>query len=144
MSEAQSFRNHAKIVPAFHYVVLPIFAINLVWSIYRMVHAFSAEAIFSFLMAIAFLLLAFQARIFALTVQDRVIRLEMRLRLHQELPADLPPRIPEFSAGQLVALRFAGEAELPGLARKVLEEKIADRAEIKKMVRDWQPDTLRA
>ena len=144
MSEAQNFRNHAKIVPVFHYVVLPIFAINLVWAIYRMVHAFSAEAVFSFLMAIAFLLLAFQARIFALTVQDRVIRLEMRLRLHQELPADLLPRIPEFSTGQLVALRFAGEAELPGLARRVLDEKINDRTAIKKIVRDWQPDTLRA
>jgi hypothetical protein len=144
MSEAQNFRNHAKIVPAFHYVVLPIFLINMVWSIYRMIHAFSAEAVFSFLMAIAFLLLAFQARIFVLTVQYRVIRLEMRLRLHQELPADLLPRIPEFSVGQLVALRFAGEEELPALARRVLDEKITDRTGIKKMVRDWQPDTLRA
>ena len=76
------------------------------------------------LMALALFVLAFFARVFALTVQDRVIRLEMRLRLAEILPADLRPRIPEFTVGQLVSLRFAGDAELPALARKVLDEKI--------------------
>jgi len=86
----------------------------------------------------------FFARIFALKVQDRVIRLEMRMRLQQVLPPDLRGRIPEFAVGQLVALRFAGDAELPELARKVLDEKLTDRSAIKKMIRDWQPDELRA
>ena len=98
----------------------------------------------SLLLAIAFILLAFYSRIFALTVQDRVIRLEMRLRMQQLLPAELRPRIPEFGVNQLVALRFASDAELPALAKKVLDEKLNDRKAIKQMIRDWQPDMLRA
>jgi hypothetical protein len=142
---AQNFENHAKFVPAFHIFILGIFAINLVWSVYRLIHVFSAESVISLLLAIAFLLLAFYSRmIFALTVQDRVIRLEMRLRMQQILPAEMRARIPEFSASQLVALRFASDAELPVLAKRVLDEKLNDRKAIKKMIRDWQPDLLRA
>lgn len=140
----QNFDNHAKFVPGFHVLVLGILAINLIWSIYRFFHAFSVESAISLLLAIAFVLLAFYARIFALAVQDRVIRLEMRLRMLQILPAELRPRIPEFSVGQLVALRFASDAELPALAKKVLDEKLNDRKAIKKMIREWQPDFLRA
>ena len=140
----QNFDNHAKFVPGFHVLVLGILAINLIWSIYRFFHAFSVESTISLLLAIAFVLLAFYARIFALAVQDRLIRLEMRLRMLQILPAELRPRIPEFSVGQLVALRFASDAELPALAKKVLDEKLNDRKAIKKMIREWQPDFLRA
>ena len=142
--KTQNFENHAKFVPAFHFVALPIFLINLVWSIYHAVRAFSAAAVISLLVAVALVLLAFNARIFALTVQDRLIRLEMRLRMQQVLPADLRTRIPEFEVGQLVALRFASDAELPELARKVLQDKLTDRAAIKKLVREWQADYLRA
>jgi hypothetical protein len=77
-------------------------------------------------------------------VQDRVIRLEMQLRLQQLLPQDLRPRMREFTVNQLVSLRFASDAELPALARKVLDEKLNDRKAIKKLIRDWQPDYLRA
>jgi hypothetical protein len=93
---------------------------------------------------VALLLLALYARTFALTVQDRVIRLEMQLRLQNLLPADLHPRIPEFTTSQLVALRFASDSELPDLARKVLAEKLSERKAIKQLIRDWQPDNLRA
>jgi hypothetical protein len=141
---AQNLENHAKLVPGFHVAVLGIFTINLGWSLYRVAHAFSAESVISLLLAIAFILLAFYSRIFALTVQDRVIRLEMRLRMQQLLPAELRPRIPEFTVNQLVALRFASDAELPVLAKKVLDEKLNDRKAIKKMIGDWQPDMLRA
>jgi hypothetical protein len=140
----QSFANHTKIVPPFHFVVLGIFTINLGWSIYRIAHAFSAESVISLLLAIAFILAALYGRLFALTVQDRVIRLEMRLRMMQLLPADLRSRIPEFSVNQLVALRFASDGELPALARKVLDEKLTDRKTIKKMIQNWEPDFLRA
>jgi hypothetical protein len=140
----QNFENHAKFVPGFHIVVLGILATNLIWSIYRLFHAFSAEAAISLLLAIAFVLLAFYARTFALAVQDRLIRLEMRLRMQELLSAELRPRIPEFSVNQLVALRFASDAELPALAKKVLDEKLNDRKAIKKMIRDWQPDFVRA
>jgi hypothetical protein len=141
---AQNFENHAKIVPGFHVAVLGIFTINLGWSLYRVAHTFSAESVISLLLAIAFILLAFYARTFALAVQDRVIRLDMRLRMQQILPAELRPRISEFSVNQLVALRFASDAELPALAKKVLDEKLNDRKTIKKMIREWQPDFLRA
>lgn len=143
-TRTQSFENHAKFVPAFHFVAIPILVINLGWSIYRVVHAFSAESVISLLVAVALVIVAFAARVFALTVQDRIIRLEMRLRLQQVLPADLKQRVPEFTVGQLVALRFASDAELPELARKVLQDKLTNRKVIKKMVRDWQADFLRA
>lgn len=141
---SQNFANHTKIVPPFHFVVLGIFTINLGWSIYRIAHAFSAESVISLLLAIAFILAALYGRLFALTVQDRVIRLEMRLRMMQLLPADLRTRIPEFTVSQLVALRFASDGELPALARKVLDEKLTDRKTIKQMIQNWEPDFLRA
>jgi hypothetical protein len=144
MSQTQNFQNHARFVPAFHFVVLPILLLNLLWSIGRAIHSFSFGTAVSLLVSIALLLLALTARIFALTVQDRVIRLEMRLRLRDVLPADLRVRIPEFSVAQLVSLRFASDRELPALAQKVLDEKMADRKMIKKMIEDWQPDLLRA
>jgi len=95
-------------------------------------------------MAFALLTLALFARIFALTVQDRVIRLEMRLRLAELLPPDLRSRISEFTIVQLVSMRFASDAELPALARKVLDEKLSERTAIKRLVKDWQGDYLRA
>ena len=142
--KTQHFENHAKFVPAFHFFAIPVLLINVIWSIVRVIRHPSYEAGFSVLVAIALFMLGFLARIFALTVQDRVIRLEMRLRMQQVLPADLRARIPEFEVGQLVALRFASDAELPELARKVLQDKLTDRKVIKKMVRDWQADFLRA
>jgi len=141
---AQNFDNHVRLVPAFHLFALPILGINVIWSIVRAAQSFRADSVFSALVALALAVLALYARLFALTVQDRVIRLEMRLRLQQALPADLRPRIPELAAGQLIALRFAGDAELPALVRKVLDEKLADRKAIKKLIQNWQPDLLRA
>jgi hypothetical protein len=144
MQQTQNFANHTKLVPMFHFVVLPILFVNLVSSILQAVHSFSARSGIAVLTAVALLLLALYARMFALTVQDRVIRLEMQLRLQNLLPADLRPRIPEFTTSQLVALRFASDTELPDLARKVLAEKLAERKAIKELIRDWQPDNLRA
>jgi hypothetical protein len=140
----QNFENHTKFVPMFHFVAVPIFLMNFIWAIRDLIVHFSAGTVRGLLVAFALLVSCFLARIFALTVQDRVIRLEMRMRLQELLPADLRPRVGEFTLGQLVSLRFAGDAELPVLARKVLDEKIADRKTIKKMIQSWQPDLLRA
>ncbi len=140
----QNFEHHARIVPAYHYGVFGIFILNLAYAIYRVYRSFSAGSVLSLLLAVAFLLVFFYARLFALTVQDRIIRLEMRLRLAELLPGDLKARIQEFTVAQLVALRFASDAELPELARKVLADGIADRKAIKKMIRNWKPDFLRA
>jgi hypothetical protein len=141
----QNLQNHAKLVPPFHMFVLPVFMLNVGWTIYHVFKAgISFESILMILVAFALLTFALFARVFALTVQDRVIRLEMRLRLAEILPADLRPRIPELSVGQLCALRFASDAELPALSRKVLDEKMNDRKAIKQLVKDWQGDYLRA
>jgi len=144
MSKVQNFEHHARFLPPFHFFVAPILLINVGWCIYQVIHAPSAGTVIGLLVALALLVLAFVARIMALTVQDRLIRLEMRLRMRELLPADLAARIPEFSVSQLVSLRFAGDAELTELARKVLQDKINDRKTIKKMVRDWQADFVRA
>ena len=141
----QNFANHPRIVPLFHYFVLPALTLNFGWSIYRLEHwRHWADGIIGVLTAVALLLLAFLARLFALTVQDRVIRLEERLRFERLLPEDLKVRIPEFTCGQFVALRFASDAELPALARKVLGDNLTDRKVIKQLVQNWRADHLRA
>lgn len=144
MSQDQNFENHARFYPLFHFVVAPIFLLNIVWSIVRVIRHISFDTVVSLLVAVALFLLALTARIMALTVQDRLIRLEMRLRLQELLPLDLRARIPDFTVDQLISLRFAGDAELPALAQRVLDEKLTSRNGIKKMIRDWQPDLLRA
>jgi len=141
----QNFANHARRAPGFHFFVMPVMALNFGWSIYRWkVAGFSLDAFISVLTAAALLLLMFYTRTFALTVQNRVIRLEERLRLERLLPEDLKPRIGEFTSGQLVAMRFACDAELPALARKVLTDKIQAGKTIKQMVQNWRADYLRA
>jgi hypothetical protein len=140
----QSFENHTRVVPAYHMGVLGIFAINLFWSLYRVVKYPSADTLVSLLLAAALILLFFYARTFALTVQDRVIRLEMQLRLRQLLPADLQSRIDDLTPKQLVALRFASDEELPALCRTVMNDKVVDQKSIKKMIKQWRPDHLRA
>jgi hypothetical protein len=142
--QEQSFKSHAKFVPAFHYFVVPVLLINVINSVIRAYHSFNYEHAFGVVLALALLTLAFVARTFALKVQDRVIRLEMRLRLRELLPADLQFRILDFRPGQLVAMRFASDAELPTLARKVLEENLTDQRSIKSQIQSWQPDHLRA
>lgn len=141
----QNFANHAKTVPAFHFFVLPVLFLNIGWSVYRWkISLWSSDGAIWVLTSVAILMGFLLARMFALSVQDRVIRLEERLRCERLLPPDLQARIVEFEPGQLVSLRFACDAELPGLARKVLDEKMKDRKAIKQLVKNWRPDHLRA
>jgi hypothetical protein len=140
----QTFENHARVLPAYHYVAFPLFAINFFFTLYQLVTAFSWSNMVAFGLAAALILLFFVARVMALTVQDRVIRLEERIRMRALLPADLQPRVNQFTVKQLVALRFASDEELPGLARTVLDENIQDQKAIKKLVRHWQADDQRA
>ncbi len=141
--KTQNFENHARWVPTYHYLLAGIVFINLIWSLYKVVVSFSADRVMGLLLAVGFLLLFYHSRQFAKTVQDRVIRQEMRLRLERILPLDLRPRINDFTLTQLIALRFASDAELSDLARKVLNENLADSTAIKRMIRNWQPDFLR-
>jgi hypothetical protein len=143
----QNYANHAKFVPGFHFVTVGILLINLLWSLYRLVVGLPDVPLFDRVLNVAVAaalgLLAWYARIFPLRAQDRVIRLEETLRLERLLPADLRPRIAEIRPGQLIALRFASDEELPELARTVLERKDMKSDEIKKMVRTWRADHLR-
>jgi hypothetical protein len=144
MSE-QNFANHAKTVPAFHLFVLPVLFLNIGWSVYRWkVSLWSLDGAIWVLTSVAILMGFLLARMFALSVQDRVIRMEERLRCERLLPQDLQSRIVELEPGQLISLRFACDAELPALARKVLDEKMKDRKAIKQLVKNWRADYLRA
>ncbi len=140
----QNYANHRRFVPPYHFGIFGILVVNLLWSLVRVVRAFSFETAFGALLALALLGIFFYMRIFALTVQDRVIRLEMRLRLKQVLPPDLATRIPELEPGQLIGLRFASDQELPELVREALTNSIRDREVIKKKIKNWQADHLRA
>jgi hypothetical protein len=101
------------------------------------------DALVGVITALGLLGLLLYARMFPLRVQDRVIRLEMSLRLASVLPPELRARTGSLRPGQLVALRFASDAELPGLVRQILDENLADRREIKRRIREWQADHLR-
>jgi hypothetical protein len=141
----QSFKSHTKWVPPFHFFVLPVLIISLGFSIYWCVKAGStSSAVLSVFVSAAILTGFVTVRFMVLKVQDRVIRIEEKLRFERVLPSDLQPRIGEFTIEQFVALRFASNAELPELARKVLDEKVNDRKSIKRLIKTWRPDFARA
>ncbi len=142
-NEGQNFANHARFVPAFHYVAIPILLVNFLCAVRGLFNGITFDASLNVLVAVALIIVALLARIFALGAQDRVIRLEMRLRLRDLLPEDLRGRINDFTPTQMVGLRFASDAELPELARKVLDENISKATPIKKMIADWQGDYFR-
>jgi Family of unknown function (DUF6526) len=143
MSEPQSYANHARIVPIYHVALFLTLLVNFGWAAYQLVTMPSGDSLVGLVTAVGLVILAFVARAFALTAQDRIIRLEMRLRMKDVLPAELQPRIKEFTPGQLIALRFASDSELPALSATVLKDGIQDKKTIKQMIKHWQADTLR-
>jgi hypothetical protein len=144
MEQAQNYKNHARIVPMFHIGVFGIFIVNCLWTAYRVMGGATAQAAMDLLVAIGLLLLALSVRSMILRVQDRVIRLEMRLRLREVLSPDLHGKIPALTTRQLIALRFGSDAELPALVREVLAGTLATSKDIKLRIKDWQGDFLRA
>ena len=141
--QGQSFANHTRFVPPYHYVAFPILLLNFIWAVRGLLGDISFDTILKILVAVALIIVALFARVFALKAQDRVIRLEMRLRMRALLPEDLQGRINDFTPTQMVGLRFASDAELPELARTVLDENITAATPIKKMITDWQADNFR-
>lgn len=145
----QSYAHHTRWDPWFHFFLGPIFVIGLIMTL---IHFFAhlstsdlRENIHAFLLivlAIAMLTLTLKVRLYALKVQDRVIRLEERLRLAMLLPEPLRARIPELTEGQLIGLRFASDAEVPKLVERALSEKLS-RDDIKKAIQTWRPDYWR-
>src|SRR5438270_12492821 len=144
MSE-QTLKNHTRFVPSYHFFTFPVFGINFVWSLYRLRYLWlSFAGIFGALLGAALLVLALRARLFALCVQDRVLRLGERLRYERVLPEELGWRADELTVEQFIALRFASDDELPALMKKVLDEKITARKTIKQLIKNWRADYLRA
>lgn len=141
----QSLSNHVRFVPSYHFFALPVFGINFVWSLYKLRYlGFSFAGIFGVIFAAGLVVLVLRARLFALAVQDRLIRMEERLRYERVLPAELRWQADELSVNQFVSLRFASDDELPALMKRVLDEKLTSRKAIKQLIKNWRPDYLRA
>ena len=140
---AQTYANHVRRPPLLYYAscaALIVGALGFGWTLYRQPGLLAASGLLATLGAGG---IAWYARINALIVQDRVIRLEERLRLERLLPAELKGRIGDLTIGQIASLRFASDEELPELARQVLAEDLRDRRAIKRRIRDWRADWMR-
>jgi len=140
----QTYKNHPRLLPAYHFFVLPVLLVNVLNEVRKAWRYPSEGSLFLAVVAVALFTLAYLSRTMALTVQDRVIRLEMRLRLRQILSPELQTRIHDLTPRQLIALRFASDAELPELVREILDGKLTTVKEIKLRVKNWQGDWLRA
>lgn len=140
--QKQNLANHARYEPMFHFVCLGLLTAYFVHTTLAVTDHPSRDAFFNLLLSTGLLLLAWFTRAFALTAQDRLIRLELALRV-QRLAPELSASYTQLTRGQFTALRFAGDAELPGLLREVLEGKLTRGGEIKKRITDWQGDYLR-
>ena len=147
MADTQSYANHTRWFPFFHFVVMPLLLLNFfdhVVRIFTNVGSERWEQAFWAVFSIVLILLAFSARVMALKVQDRVIRLEERLRYRDVLSADLAAKASDLSVGQIIALRFASDAELGGLVERALNGEFAKPKDIKLAIKDWRGDYLRA
>jgi cellulose synthase/poly-beta-1,6-N-acetylglucosamine synthase-like glycosyltransferase len=150
MPEApQSYAHHTRWDPLFHFFLLPVFVLALILTIVHFFAHFGQSdfrdnfhAFLLILLAVALLTAVLKIRLYAVKVQDRVIRLEERLRLAQLLSEPLRSRIPELTVDQLVALRFASDAEIPKLVERTLNEKLK-RSQIKEAIQTWRPDYWR-
>lgn len=142
MPNQQSLSNHTKYDPAFHFFLIPVLAINVVLVAIQLFRSPRPLGFWLLLISLALLVMAGRMRSYATHLQDRIIRLEERLRLASLLQEPLRSRIAELSGSQLIALRFASDAELPALVQRALDEKLT-RSDIKKAVTDWRPDYSR-
>ena len=141
-STPQSLANHARFDPPFHFFLLPLGLVAIILSVIRIIHHPSIASTLLVVLAIGFVMIAGKSRSYALKVQDRVIRLEERLRLAMLLPEAGRSRIGELTESQLIALRFASDAELPGLAMRALNEGLTSK-QIKSSIQSWRGDYFR-
>ncbi len=139
----QTYANHARFHPPFHFFLAPGSIVLLVLTIINVIYHFRRlDAWILLLMGVLFFVAVFLLRSNPLRAQDRIIRLEERLRLQVLLSAELASRINDLTESQLIALRFASDNELPGLVTKVLAEKMQAK-DIKKAIVTWRADTFR-
>jgi len=138
----QTRSNHVRFDPAFHFFLAPALLLFLLWTVINLVRNLNSTSVSFVVVAVLMLVTATKARLYALKVQDRVIRLEERLRLSGLLPEPLRSRVGELTEAQLIALRFASDAELPTLVQRALNENLGAK-QIKEEVREWRPDYWR-
>jgi hypothetical protein len=143
MTPTQSYANHTRWHPAYHFIVLPVLLINFLWSVVAFFMAPNVTTGLWILVSLALLILAAFVRTYSLKVQDRVIRLEERLRYQQLLPPALAEQCRTLTAAQIVALRFAGDDELEELVSATLAGKFAGTKDIKQAVKNWRADMFR-
>jgi Family of unknown function (DUF6526) len=139
---SQSYAHHTRLDPLFHFFLVPLSIAAIILSVNLLVRHQRMASILWVLLAIGLFVTAFKARSYAIKVQDRVIRLEERLRLAMLLPEAARPRIGELTESQLIGLRFASDAELPALAMRALNEGMTSK-QIKTSIQSWRPDYFR-
>ena len=142
--KTQSFKNHTRWEPFYHFIASPVAFLNLIIQVRHAYYHGTRYAWWNVVFAIGFLAIVASARLMALAVQDRVIRLEMRLKLRELLPGSVHADIYKLKVRQLVALRFASDAELPDLVQRVLRGELVEQKAIKAAIKDWQADWQRA
>ena len=142
MPTTQNLAHHTKWDPPFHFFIAPVFVINAIYSIVNLVRHPSLELGWTMVVAFGLVFMAFKVRLNSLKVQDRVIRLEERLRLSGLLPEPLRSRIGELTERQLISLRFASDAEIPGLVALTFSNQLSP-ADIKKAIVNWRADHFR-
>ncbi|MGC2697010.1 MAG: DUF6526 family protein [Candidatus Angelobacter sp.] len=141
-NKPQSFASHAMFDPAFHFFVLPVLLINIFVVGYLLFRHPGIGGAWLLLVSVVLFVLAGRLRSWATHLQDRVIRVEERIRLAAILAEPLRSRIAELSDSQILGLRFASDAELSALFQRALDEKLS-RSDIKKAITDWRPDYSR-
>jgi hypothetical protein len=138
----QTYANHAKWDPAFHFFLVPVAVASFITALIHLFRWPSLGSTWLLVLSLAFVVTISRMRAYGTGVQDRVIRLEERLRLSQVLEEPLRSRIGELSDRQLIGLRFASDGELPALVQRALDEKLS-LADIKKSITNWRPDYSR-
>lgn len=139
----QTYATHRRFLPSWHFFALPVLVANVVVVALQFYHEPRGLAAWNVIVAIALVTAIFKSRSMPLRAQDRIIRLEERLRLERVLPADLRARIPELSPSQLIGLRFAPDDEVPELTRRTLNGELKTATDIKRAVATWRADHMR-
>ena len=138
----QDYANHGRTDPWFHRFLVPVSALTIIVAVVNVFLHPGFNSVWLVLVSVAAGVALFKMRLYSLKVQDRIIRLEERLRLQQLLSEPLRAQIDELTVGQLVALRFACDTELPALTARALNERLSKK-ELKEAVTSWRPDHLR-
>ena len=143
MKPKQTYENHVRWHPPYHFVLSAILLLNVIFAIVQIVRDFNADRVAYLILSIGLVMLGLFARTYALRVQDRLIRLEERLRYKEVLPKELAEKAGNLRTGQIIALRFASDKELPELVEKALNDEFEKPDEIKRAITSWRADYFR-